>query len=86
MRKIMAIVVVALAGCLLAACIEQASEQEVDAMCKKLVELRGVADPAEADRAMGECKAQAASDGVSKEVASCRIKADSTDTYWNRCR
>jgi outer membrane murein-binding lipoprotein Lpp len=75
-----------LAGFLLASCVEQASEQQIGEMCKKLAALRSVADPAEVEKNLTECKAEAAKEGVSKAKAECRIKAADVDTYWNKCR
>jgi colicin import membrane protein len=38
------------------------------------------------DAAVSECVAQAKKEGVSQKVAQCRITAQSTDEYWNKCR
>ena len=38
------------------------------------------------DQAVAECTDAAKKEGVSQAVAQCRIKADSTDKYWNACR
>ncbi len=38
------------------------------------------------DEEVKKCVAQAANEGISQQVAQCRIKADSTDAYWNQCR
>ncbi len=38
------------------------------------------------DKAIDECVAAALKEGVSKELAECRIKAESKDKYWNLCR
>jgi len=33
-----------------------------------------------------KCKDEAAAEGVTQTMAQCRIKAESTDAYWNQCR
>jgi hypothetical protein len=38
------------------------------------------------NEAVTQCTTQAKNEGVSQEVARCRIQADSTDKYWNACR
>ncbi|MCP4603142.1 MAG: hypothetical protein GY847_21950 [Proteobacteria bacterium] len=39
-----------------------------------------------ADKAIKKCAAKAKEEGVTGEVADCRIKADSEDSYLNACR
>ncbi len=41
---------------------------------------------AERDEEVKKCVEEAATEGPSQQVAQCRIKADSTDAYWNQCR
>jgi colicin import membrane protein len=41
---------------------------------------------AERDEAIKKCKEEATAEGVNQTVAQCRIKAESTDAYWNQCR
>jgi len=36
--------------------------------------------------ALDTCMAEARNEGVTQPVAQCRIKAESTDAYWNQCR
>lgn len=37
-------------------------------------------------KAITDCLDQAKKEGVSQKSAQCRIKAQSTDEYWNQCR
>jgi hypothetical protein len=53
----------------------------IDAAKKKAVENRGLYA-----KAVEECVSKAKKEGVSQKVATCRIKANSTDAYWNACR
>ena len=41
---------------------------------------------AQRDEEVKKCVEEAKAEGPSQEVAQCRIKADSTDAYWNQCR
>jgi len=86
MKKVILVSMAVLAAFLMASCVEKASGQDIDAMCARLVELRKVEDPAEAEKTRTECKAEADRDGTSKEKAQCRVKAEDVDTYWNKCR
>ena len=38
------------------------------------------------DEEVKKCVGEAKNEGISQQVAQCRIKADSTDAYWNQCR
>lgn len=59
-----------------------AMKKEAIANAKKAAE----SNRAEWDNAVNECVEQARKEGVSQEIAQCRIKASSTDKYWNGCR
>ncbi|MDD5309005.1 MAG: hypothetical protein PHU25_16955 [Deltaproteobacteria bacterium] len=37
-------------------------------------------------KAIETCKTESATYGVSKEIVQCRIKADTVDTYYNKCK
>ena len=41
---------------------------------------------AQRDEEVKKCVEEAKAEGPSQQVAQCRIKADSTDAYWNQCR
>ena len=41
---------------------------------------------AQRDEKVAECVKEAAAEGVTQQLAQCRIKAESTDAYWNKCR
>ncbi len=41
---------------------------------------------AEFDKAVEECRDDAVKEGVPQSAVQCRIKATSTDQYWNVCR
>jgi hypothetical protein len=41
---------------------------------------------AELAETVGKCIEEAKAEGVTQPVAQCRIKAESTDAYWNQCR
>jgi hypothetical protein len=41
---------------------------------------------AELAEAVSKCVEEAQAEGVTQPVAQCRIKAESTDAYWNQCR
>ena len=45
-----------------------------------------VDEKAERDEEIKKCVTEAKNEGISQKVAQCRIKADSTDAYWNQCR
>jgi hypothetical protein len=38
------------------------------------------------EKAIADCKTESATYGVTKEIVECRIKADTVDTYWNKCK
>jgi hypothetical protein len=38
------------------------------------------------EKAIADCKTESATYGVTKEIVQCRIKADTADTYWNKCK
>jgi len=70
-------------------CVESASDQDVEQMCKTLTQLRssgGEPDAAADADAMTKCKADPMVKNSSKAVATCRIAAKDIDTFWNKCK
>jgi hypothetical protein len=72
--------------------IDERFEQQVAELTPGLKEAKKEAS-ADASRKQGEwqehvdkCIDESKQQGVKQPVAQCRIKAKSTDTYWNRCR
>jgi hypothetical protein len=59
-----------------------AKKKEANAAAKKKAE----ENRAVWDEAVNECVTRAKKEGVSQQIANCRIQADSTDKYWNGCR
>ncbi len=65
------------------ACSPQATDEEIEQMCRRLVELR----KKESDQAMKEsCIAEAKAEKISQRQARCRASAVNALEYWNRCR
>ncbi len=58
-----------------------AKEAAIKDAKKKVVEAK-----AERDEEVKKCVAEAKNEGPSQQVAQCRIKAQSSDAYWNQCR
>lgn len=79
---LLCVLVVAMA----AACVERASEAEVDQMCQRLVQLGGAKSGSTEAEALSKCKQDAAHERTFKTVAECRSKAADLDTFWNKCR
>ncbi len=87
-RFILMAFAIAMTGIVSLGCTAKAGEQEVERMCKQLMELRGVSKNADLDPAeeMTKCKTDKMITDVSAETAACRISAKDVDTFWNKCR
>ena len=64
-------------------CKTEATEPELEQMCKHLLELRSNMN-IETD--VKKCIADAKKEGVSQRQALCRISAVNVSEYWVRCR
>ena len=66
---------------------EQKSQIEPDKQAAiKDAEARVSKATADLAAAVEKCVGEAKAEGVGQQIAQCRVKAESTDAYWNKCR
>lgn len=82
-ERLAAVAISVVAMVLFAACVERATDADLDRMCARLVELRPSADATEV---VTKCKQDAARERTKKRIADCRAEASDLDTFWNKCR